>query len=343
MSIKDKTITANGKTFPVPTSFFNTDPELRNTGPGGVEKDFKAPTITLKTLAPSRGDFITNEPVTSCVTLTAASAYLEGMRTATVSLADGQTLVLRSGYQHGADYLTRDSVVTFHTADFADITHATQAEVATLLEDVLIAAGALVHVHIIPLTGLNPAFIRIEHQTVGPTGSLQILSSSTATALKNSFPSYEVAGRPAGTHIVTSDPPEFYDFDFSMIVRSERPDYHMFTTKVVEQMFKIQGSPNQRAITISGNPYNVRRNHPIDDPLPREGVFITTTPFVLENVPILGGAFTDIFNGGNWDGTGIGNVAPPILTFELRIASPGPNEELLDIPDAEFEIVLTQV
>ena len=321
-SIEGKVIKTSGSTdLPVPTEFFNKQPTLKNS-----EQDFKYPKIIVRFFSPIQSkDLTINEKFKCEVVVDARAPYIEGMKTPTLVINDGETLILERGFENPTD--TQDieeQTVTFSSGDFVAAPTATVAEVFAVLQA--------------QLTGVTVTLepddtIRILHDTLGAFNTLHI-TGGTATALIDTFPDDLVAGRNAGIEIQSRSPPLFYNMLLHVTHQSQRFDHHSGLVLLTEKLFRLFGTPNLRSITIGGNDFEITRGPPVDDPLVSQGVFITTVPYTVRNVPVdLDAEFwdQDNYNGGNGVEVGCGPLdqAPPIDTFELNFDQVAPDEPLV--------------
>jgi hypothetical protein len=315
-AVEGKSISANGQTVAVPTGFFNRQPELRN------DRDEPSyPTLTVRLFTGVESALQVNEPVAQRLTVAAAAPYLEGVKTASLALADGQTFVLRRHWRVNGVAFSETVTVLFSSGSFGNIAAATTLELATVLGSQLPSVKVT----------LRPGnIVRLEHYTPDAGSVLEIVGG-TATALIDTFPDYRVIGRSAGEQLRRVNPPIFYDFLFHVVHKTNREDHYALVSRLVERLFLLPASPNQRAITVATNPHAVDRAPPIDDHVPEEGVFITTVPFTLKMVPVvLDEAFGvgDIYSGGSYNGTGQQpfRQAPLEVTLVLEV-------EALDVED----------
>lgn len=302
-------LTKGSRTITPKWSYFNEDPELRNR-PG----EDRYPAIVLTTIdpVPSR-DWVVQEEIKCLVAVTAAAPYLEGMKADTIALADGQTLEITRGFYNGTAQDEEVLMATFSTGQFADITQATPAEVAAVL-------NALSGVSANVPTGNT---VRITHDDASSYSYMQV-TGGTAAALKATFPAYEVQGRDAGEEQQVMRPASHYDYSFQLGTLAKRPDNHGMLKTFVESLFRQSKSPIERGMAISTKTFEVMAFAAVGDPLVEEGAFATTYPFTLKRIPMSWDAAQfegDNFNGGNYDGTGINPraQAPVVATFEIGI------------------------
>ncbi len=306
-ALAGQSFTANGQAVTVPAVFFNEKPEQRNarTGPS-------YPSLTLRTFTPIQSEVVSNEPLCVKLEVAAAPPYLDGVKTATLALAEGETLEVTKWNESVPEILT----VLLSAGDFAAIGAATPLELADVLADQL--PGVTV-----TLQAGNA--VRLRHDAAS-SGSMLQITGGTAAALVASFPSYRVIGRDAGTELRRLKAPLFYNFLFHLIHKSARADHHSLVSRLVERLFILSDpdSYNERALAVAGNMHDLIRGTPVDDPYADEGVFVVTAPFTLRNVPIVlddGFPAADNFNGGNYGGTGRQpfSQAPLDITLVLEI------------------------
>ena len=308
-AIKNQTIFTGGETIQAAYSFFNTQPELRN-----PPNQPRYPGIVLTTMSPVESpDWIVQERVKYLVDVTAAAPYLEGVKAPTLALADGQTLEITRGYLNAGQPDEEILIATFQTAQFADITQATPAEIAAVL-DALVGVSASV---------VAGDTVRLLHDDAASTSTLQI-TGGTAAALIATFPAYQVIGRDAGKEQQARRPVTHYHFPFQLGTLAKRADDDWILKKFVESLFREDNSPRERSLQISTRKFEVRPARPVDDPLATAGEFATTYPFTLYRVPIAWDAASfegDNFNGGNYDGTGVNprSQEPIVASFEFNL------------------------
>ena len=317
--IEGKVINTNNQSIIVPCAFFNKQPILKNS-----EVDFKYPKMVVRFFTPIESkDLIINEKFIQEVTVDDRAPYIEGVKAPSITINDGDTLILERGFENPAD--TQDTeiqTVTFQSSDFASPPTATVAEILAVLQAQLTGVSVT----------LEPSdTIRILHDTVGSYSTLRVVG--TATNLVTTFPTILIAGRDAGLQIQRRDPPLFYNFLFHITHQALRFDHYSELVAITERMFRLFGTPNLRSIALDGNRFSITRGLSVDDPLVSEGVFITTVPYTLRNVPIdLDAAIwdQDNFNGGNGLDIGCGPLdqAPPIDTFELNFDPVASDEPL---------------
>lgn len=320
-AIAGKSITVDGKVITIPRRFANPQPEQRNR-----EGAATYPSLVFRCFVPTLGDMVVNELLTKIVTLDHQAPYLDGVKAATLALAHGQTLQLR----RWNDGVPVDQELVLDEDDFVDIGAATVGELLAVLNNGLTG----VYVTIRPSNT-----IRIKHDVAASGSGLQVIGG-TATALVSSFPDYRVQGRDAGDWAMEIEPPAFYDFPFHLVIKADRMDHWAMMCDLIDRMFivKIPGalpSPNQRAIQVALYSYEVKMAAGADSPIEDEGVFVTTYPCRLVNVPIARAladalALGDNFNGGNFDGTGTNplNAGPLDIEFVLNVEEVGLDEDL---------------
>lgn len=316
-SMEGKSVVANSQTIAIPSEFFNRQPYFRN------PDTQKYPGMVVSLQSPIAGDLIVNEDFRCEVTVTAAPPYLEGVKVATISISDGETIEFTREFLGAIEIEEEVISATFSSGDFANPPDATPAEVATVLTAQLTGVAVSVEAGDI---------VRVTHDDADSNASLRV-SGGTATNLIASFPIYTVYGRDAGTELQIRNPPGFYHFIFHVIHKSDRFDHHAHLVMLCERLFLLPNSPNQRAIKIDGESFEVSRGHPVDDPLVSEGVFITTVPFTLRNVPVLLDEHlfeTDNFNGGNFNGDGVQSrdQVPLDVEFTLNVTAVAFDESL---------------
>ena len=293
------------------------DPELR------VAAGY--PSLTLHCFDPVVAPYPVQDRLRRVVTVDAAAPYLEGVKVPTVALADGQTLeVTRYSKGSNADGdLAQVLTATFHTGQFTNISAAKPGEIAAALD------GQLPGVSVTLRPGNT---VRLRHSIASSNAGLKV-TGGTAAALISTFPTYRVQGRDAGNEIQLLDPPIFYHFPVQVACKSKRFDHHTLMMALIDRLFVVPGSANQRWIPIADEIYEALRGGPTADPWAIEGVFTTSTMFTLQYVPVatslgeLQATETgDTFAGGNYDGTGVPAIesAPQGLTFELDI---GPSQD----------------
>jgi len=320
-SVEDKAIKTTGAiVLPVPSEFFNKQPQLKNS-----ETEFKHPKLVVRFFTPIQSrDLIVNEKFICEVLVDVRAPYIEGMKVPTLIINDGETLILERGFENPPNTPdTELQTVTFSSGDFAAAPIATVAEVITVLTAQLTG---------VTVTLESDDTIRILHDTEGAFNTLHV-TGGTATALTVTFPADLVAGRDAGIQIQSRNPPLFYNMLIHITHQSKRFDHHAELVLLTEKLFRLIGTPNFRSITIGGDDFEITRGPPVDDPLVEEGVFITTVPYTLKEVSVDLDADLwdqDNFNGGNGLETDCGllDQAPPTETFELNFDAVAPTESL---------------
>jgi hypothetical protein len=280
--------------------FQTTQPELRNKEEtrDGSTVTRRFPNVVFKPLAhkhvPQRR---MNHILYRTVSRTAQAPYLQTTLATTTSLSDGQTLVLERGYDDGSGtQVIETQTVTFETLDFVNIAAATKAEILAKLQ--LALTGVTV-----TLVG---SILKIQHDTASGFSTLQVVGGTAAATL--AFPEYVVIGRSSGDVGQAINPPTFYDFDFSIRVSSDRYDEHTLALGLFDRLWKVKRMPHEHKITLRGFDYEVVRQPPQDDPMPKEGISSTILKYTFKAVPIsweLDDYDLDQYNGGNYDGTGV--------------------------------------
>lgn len=121
-------------------------------------------------------------------TFTGLAALLETSSGATFALVDGQVTVFH------VDSVSGNQTITYHTADFVDISAATPEEIAAVINAQLIGGRATV---------ISGPAVRVSSDTAGTASVMQAVSQ-TATALGFTISAATGSGNVANIHAVTS-------------------------------------------------------------------------------------------------------------------------------------------
>lgn len=291
-AVEGKSFTANGQTVSVPTIFANRQPALRN-----ARTEPSYPGLVVRLFPPVVNRHQVIEPARLKLTLAAGAPYLDGVKHATIALADGQTLQITRWSRINGQQFSEVLTAVLSASAFSNIAAAKPLEIANALNPQLPG---------IKVTLRSGNTVRLEHDAAGAGSMLQI-TGGTAAALIATYPVFRVIGRDAGDQLRRVNPPIFFDFLYHVIHKTNRLDHCALVSRLVDRLFILPATHNERALQVAGNTHPIQRGVPVDDPMADEGVFVTAVPFTLGRVPIMldeSYSLGDNFRGGNYDGSG---------------------------------------